>query len=151
MCNTLHYRQMLQVSSRLKTSVGLHSWCILGGGEKIPCRCRDSNPGGLACWQSQGFSRSGACFNVSYIEHKYVCILSLLFFKIATQMNAGHSGRARSKAWNIFARLNSGIVGSNPARGMDVCVYSVFALSCVSSGLATGWSLAQGVLPIVYV
>jgi hypothetical protein len=29
-------------------------------------------------------------------------------------------------------------VGSNPARGMDVCVYSVFVLSCVSSGLATG-------------
>jgi hypothetical protein len=33
---------------------------------------------------------------------------------------------------------------------MFVCVYSVFVLSCVSSGLATGWSLAQGVLPIVY-
>jgi hypothetical protein len=29
-------------------------------------------------------------------------------------------------------------VGSNPARGMDVCVYSVFVLSCVGSGLATG-------------
>jgi hypothetical protein len=57
---------------------------------------------------------------------------------------------ARSKAWNVFARLNTGIVGSNPARGMDVCVYSVFVLSCVSSGLATGWSPAQGVLPTVY-
>jgi hypothetical protein len=33
---------------------------------------------------------------------------------------------------------------------MFVCVYSVFVLSCVSSGLATGWSLVQGVLPIVY-
>jgi hypothetical protein len=34
---------------------------------------------------------------------------------------------------------------------MDVClVYSVFVLSCVGSGLATGWSLVQGVLPIVY-
>jgi hypothetical protein len=31
-----------------------------------------------------------------------------------------------------------------------VCVYSVFALSCVGSGLATGWSHVQGVLPIVY-
>jgi hypothetical protein len=30
------------------------------------------------------------------------------------------------------------------------CFYSVFVLSCVSSGLATGWSLVQGVLPIVY-
>jgi hypothetical protein len=33
---------------------------------------------------------------------------------------------------------------------MDVCVCPVFVLSCVSSGLATGWSLVQGVLPIVY-
>jgi hypothetical protein len=57
---------------------------------------------------------------------------------------------ARSKAWNVFARLSTGILGSNPARGMDVCVYSVFVLSCVGSGLATGWSLVQGFLPTVY-
>jgi hypothetical protein len=37
----------------------------------------------------------------------------------------------------MFARLNPGIMGSNPVRGMEVCcVYSVFVLSCV--------------LPIVY-
>jgi hypothetical protein len=33
---------------------------------------------------------------------------------------------------------------------MFVCVYSVFVLSCVGSGLATGRSLVQGVLPTVY-
>jgi hypothetical protein len=33
---------------------------------------------------------------------------------------------------------------------MFVCLYSVFVLSCVGSGLATGWSLVQGVLPTVY-
>jgi hypothetical protein len=33
---------------------------------------------------------------------------------------------------------------------MFVCVYSVFVLSCVGSGLATGWSLVQGVLPTVH-
>jgi hypothetical protein len=55
---------------------------------------------------------------------------------------------ARSKAWTIFARSNTGIVGSNPTQGMDVClVYSVFMLSCVGSGLAMGWSPVQGVLP----
>jgi hypothetical protein len=54
------------------------------------------------------------------------------------------------KAWNVFSRLNTGIVSSNPARGIDVCVYSVFVLSCVGSGLATGWSLVRGVLPTVY-
>jgi hypothetical protein len=31
----------------------------------------------------------------------------------------------------------------------SVCVYSVFVLSCVGSGLATGWYLIQGVLPTV--
>jgi hypothetical protein len=56
---------------------------------------------------------------------------------------------ARSRAWNAFASLNTGIVGSNLAIGMDVCVYSVFVLSCVGSGLATGWLFVQGVLPIV--
>jgi hypothetical protein len=29
----------------------------------------------------------------------------------------------RSKAWTVFAHLNTGIVGSNPTRGMDVCVH----------------------------
>jgi hypothetical protein len=40
---------------------------------------------------------------------------------------------ARCKAWTVFARPSTGIVGSNPTQGMDVCicVYSVFVLSCV--------------------
>jgi hypothetical protein len=33
---------------------------------------------------------------------------------------------------------------------MFVWVDSVFVLSCVSSGLATGWSPVQGVLPTVF-
>jgi hypothetical protein len=41
----------------------------------------------------------------------------------------------RSGAYNVFARLNRGIVGSNPTQGMDVCVYSVFVLG---SDLAKG-------------
>jgi hypothetical protein len=28
----------------------------------------------------------------------------------------------RSKAWIVFARSNTGIVGSNPTPDMDVCV-----------------------------
>jgi hypothetical protein len=60
---------------------------------------------------------------------------------------------ARSKAWIVFARSDAGIVGSNPTQGMDVwCVYA-FILCCVvlclGRGLATSWSLAQGVLPSV--
>jgi hypothetical protein len=33
---------------------------------------------------------------------------------------------------------NTGIVGSNFTKDMDFCAYSVFVLSCVGSGLATG-------------
>jgi hypothetical protein len=29
---------------------------------------------------------------------------------------------ARSKAWTVFARLNTGVVGSNPTQGIYVCV-----------------------------
>jgi hypothetical protein len=41
---------------------------------------------------------------------------------------------ARSKAWIVFVRSNTGIVCSNHTRGIDVCivsVYSVFVLFCV--------------------
>jgi hypothetical protein len=55
---------------------------------------------------------------------------------------------ARSEAWTIFARSNTGIVGSNPTQGMDVCLY-LFCV-CAGSGLATGWFPVQGVLPTVY-
>jgi hypothetical protein len=44
----------------------------------------------------------------------------------------------QSKARNVFARSNIGIMGSNPTRGMDVCVYSAFVLSCVGSNLMSG-------------
>jgi hypothetical protein len=47
---------------------------------------------------------------------------------------------ARSKESTVFARSNTGIVNSNSTQGMDVC-YSLFLLSSVGSGLATGWSL----------
>jgi hypothetical protein len=47
---------------------------------------------------------------------------------------------ARSKAETVFARSNAGIVGSNPAQGMDVCVL----LFCVCVALCVGRSLATG-------
>jgi hypothetical protein len=59
---------------------------------------------------------------------------------------------ATSKAWIVFARSNTGIVHSNPTRGVDVCVcvYSVCVVLFLGSGLAMGWSPVQGVLPTVY-
>jgi hypothetical protein len=46
---------------------------------------------------------------------------------------------ARSKAGSVFARLNTGIVGSNTTQGMDVCfrLFCVCALLYAGSGLAT--------------
>jgi hypothetical protein len=45
---------------------------------------------------------------------------------------------ARSKAWTVFARLNAGIMSSNPTQSMDVCVrlFCVYVVLCVRSGLA---------------
>jgi hypothetical protein len=59
---------------------------------------------------------------------------------------------ARSRAWTVFARWNAWIVSSNPTRGMDVCIrlFCVCVVLYVGSGLATGWSPVQGVLPTVY-
>jgi hypothetical protein len=54
---------------------------------------------------------------------------------------------ARSKAWTLFARSNTGIVGLNPTQGTDVCL-RLFCV-CVGSGLAAGWSPVQGPLPSV--
>jgi hypothetical protein len=57
----------------------------------------------------------------------------------------------RSGAGNIFVRSKTGIVGSNPIRGKDVCLrfFCVCIVLCVRSGLATGWSPIQGVLPTI--
>jgi hypothetical protein len=59
---------------------------------------------------------------------------------------------ARSKAWTVFARSNTEIVGSNLTREMDVCMslFCLCAVLCAGSGLATGWSPVRGVLPTVY-
>jgi hypothetical protein len=60
-------------------------------------------------------------------------------------MTTGPSGRA---VWGVgLDRLDAETVGSNPAYGMNACLCVM--LSCVLSGLASGWSPFQGVLPIV--
>jgi hypothetical protein len=60
---------------------------------------------------------------------------------------------ARSKAWIVFVRMNSGIVGSNLTQNIDVIVHLFWAcvVLCAGSGLTTCWSPAQGVLPTVYI
>jgi hypothetical protein len=83
--------------------------------------------------------------------------LLLVTFSCNYKIPEVYSGRpitmaARPKAWTIFTRSNAGNLGSNSNQGMYVCVRLLYAcvILCVRSGLATGWSPAQGVLPTVY-
>jgi hypothetical protein len=46
---------------------------------------------------------------------------------------------AWSKAWTVFACTNTGVVGVNPTRGMNICVHLFYV--CV---------VLSGVLPTVY-
>jgi hypothetical protein len=58
---------------------------------------------------------------------------------------------ARSMTWTVFPCWNTEVVGSNPTRGTDVCahLFCIYVILCAGSGLATGWSPVQGVLPTV--
>jgi hypothetical protein len=82
------------------------------------------------------------------------CIFLSSYF-LSQWFYAAANSTARPKAWTVFARSNTGIVGSNPTRGMDntdVCVrlFYVYVVLCVGSDLATCWSSIQGVVPTVY-
>jgi hypothetical protein len=79
-------------------------------------------------------------------------MIKLVFIIYTTNLISAITMAAQSKAWTIFARSNTGVVGSNPTLGMDVCVrlFLVCAVLCVGSGLATGWSLVQGVQSAAY-
>jgi hypothetical protein len=60
-------------------------------------------------------------------------------------------GLMRKSQWPLRHELPS-LAGSNPTQGMDVCIvciYCVCVVLCVGSGLATGWSSVQLVLPTV--
>jgi hypothetical protein len=50
-----------------------------------------------------------------------------------------YAAAALCKARNVFTRLSTGIVSSNPTRGLDVCLlYFCVCGVCVGRGLATG-------------
>jgi hypothetical protein len=71
------------------------------------------------------------CFVIRY---RVSCILFIVFlipyvfFMLITVA-------AQSEARTTFTHSNVGIVGSNPAQGMDDCVYVVL---CLDSSLVTG-------------
>jgi hypothetical protein len=77
----------------------------------------------------------------------YVCYKSRSWFAFFLFLLLPITVVERSKAWTVFVRWNTGIVGSHSTQVIDVCV----RLSCVCfvSGLETDWSPVQGVLPTV--
>jgi hypothetical protein len=77
-----------------------------------------------------------------------------LEFQMARPLQVPIIAAARSKVWTVFAHSDAVIVGWNPTQGMDIwCVcmrlFCVCVVLCLGSGLVTGWSLVQGVLPSV--
>jgi hypothetical protein len=109
-------------------------------------------------WESAWWiesARSFLIFTVLAVIYEYYLFLTdwevSLYFTEPSLNCSPITVAARSKAWAVFARSNTGIVGSNPTQGMDVCVrlFCVCVL-CIGSGLATGWSPVQGAIPSVY-
>jgi hypothetical protein len=87
----------------------------------IPCLCVDIR---FCSWIGNKNKRFSETYQL--IQPVINVTYDYMLFK-----KAGHSGH--TKAWIVFARWNTGIVGSNPARGMDVCVrlFCVCAVLCV--------------------
>jgi hypothetical protein len=73
------------------------------------------------CWPKIASFRASFKFSYSVCSHIVVTIKPITV-------------AARSEARNVFARSNTGIVGSNRTQGVDVCL----CLFCVGSGLASG-------------
>jgi hypothetical protein len=49
-------------------------------------------------------------------------MLDIQFIYIPLHVSKPITKAMRSKAWTAFARSNTGIMGSNPTQGMDVCL-----------------------------
>jgi hypothetical protein len=105
----------------------------------------------LPCASRFKFTDQNNAFLIYPIHFTYLTLSSFFDFTTVWLM-LPISVAARAKAWTVFARSNTGIVGSNPTQGMDACVrlLCVCVVLCIGSGLATGWSPVQGVLPTVY-
>jgi hypothetical protein len=77
-----------------------------------------------------------------YFTEKKYCFWWSMCTMSRSQWPRGLRHKMSSPAWTLGSWVRIPLEA-----WMFVCVYSV--LSCVSSGLATSWSLVQGVLPIV--
>jgi hypothetical protein len=76
----------------------------------------------------------------------YVAVLLLPAYRFHKNVSRCLAAEVHVAVWTVFPRSNAGIVVRIPIEAwMSLCVYSVFVLG---SGIGTGWSLVQGVLPM---
>jgi hypothetical protein len=83
------------------------------------------------------------------LEYRYN-LCAYIFFRVCYRSVEPATAAALSKAWTVFGRSDSEIVGFSPTQGIDVwCAYEFILCLCCRSGLATRWSIVQGVLQCV--
>jgi hypothetical protein len=106
----------------------------------------------LIRWQLAAGLDWACCLNAVHCEKQQLLNRRVPVPTFRFNLRRSQWPAARSEPWTLFVRSNAGIVGSNTIQRMDVCVrlFCVYVVLCVGSGLATGWSLVQGVLPTVY-
>jgi hypothetical protein len=61
-----------------------------------------------------------------------------MFYDIRVRLLLAITVAVLSKIWTVFVRSNTGIVGPNTTRGMDICVrlFCVCLVRCVGTGFA---------------
>jgi hypothetical protein len=84
-------------------------------------------------WPESNSSRPARTASLYRSSYLIITLLSFEYEKIEWQYGdckiSPITVAARSKAWTVFASSNTGIVGSNPTRGIDICV-RLFGLRC---------------------
>jgi hypothetical protein len=72
---------------------------------------------GIVATRCCSLQSTAFCYILRFLS-KFVNVNTTDYVAVC-KINAGHSGRA---VWDVgLDRLDSGIIGSNPAQGMDVC------------------------------
>jgi hypothetical protein len=90
---------------------------------------------------------SSFCIFLSVSYHRSNATHQKIWYLFHDVANLPVTVAVQTKAWNVFALSNTGIVGSIPTQDMNFCL--VYSALVFGSGLAMGWSPVQGVLPTV--
>jgi len=93
------------------------------------------------CGGEEAGHQADTCMPIFRISVVFLitCSYSLAVFCLGTFPSEIFDVAGLSEALTVFSSSNTGIMGLNPTRGVDVCSrFSVLVLSCVGRGLASG-------------